>query len=395
MDRERPLHILMLAPQPCFEPRGTPFSVLGRLKTLSRLGHKVDLITYHLGDNMRLPGLTIYRIPHVPGVRQVPIGPSGTKALLDVFVFAKAWRMLRRHSYDLLHTHEEAAFFGIYLAKWFRVRHLYDMHSSLPQQLENFRYSRLRPLTRVFEWLEGKAVRHSDAVITIAPALAQHVRELGSDAPQMMIENVLLERTPEAVTADEVHSFKDFYRLNGHKIVLYAGTFEPYQGLDLLVESAVKVLQRRQDVVFLLMGGQPPQVKRYQQQVRERGLERFFRFTGMRPPEEVPCALSLSHVLASLRISGTNTPLKLYAYLQAGKPLVATNLPTHTQVLSSDAALLVEPTSDAFAEGILSVCADGDLACQIGQRARRWFDEHYSLQTFTEKTAEILRQAVR
>ncbi|MCH7624768.1 MAG: glycosyl transferase family 1, partial [Chloroflexi bacterium] len=49
------MKILMLAPQPFLEPRGTPFSVLGRLKALSQLGHKVDLVTYHLGSDVEIP----------------------------------------------------------------------------------------------------------------------------------------------------------------------------------------------------------------------------------------------------------------------------------------------------------------------------------------------------
>jgi len=49
------MKILMIAPQPFFEPRGTPFSVLGRLKAFSELGHEVDLVTYHVGQDVVIP----------------------------------------------------------------------------------------------------------------------------------------------------------------------------------------------------------------------------------------------------------------------------------------------------------------------------------------------------
>ena len=59
------MKILMIAPQPFFEPRGTPISVRQRLTGLTMLGHQVDLATYHLGEDVDLPGLTIYRTPSI------------------------------------------------------------------------------------------------------------------------------------------------------------------------------------------------------------------------------------------------------------------------------------------------------------------------------------------
>ena len=58
-------------------------------------------------------------------------------------------------------------------------------------------------------------------------------------------------------------------------------------------------------------------------------------------------------MLVSPRIAGTNTPLKLYAYLKTGKPIVATDLPTHTQVLTSQTALLAPPDPRAFGQALL------------------------------------------
>ena len=66
----------MLAPEPFFEPRGTPFSEYHRIKTLGELGHHVDLVTYPIGRNVELPNLRIFRGPRPPFVTRVPIGPS-------------------------------------------------------------------------------------------------------------------------------------------------------------------------------------------------------------------------------------------------------------------------------------------------------------------------------
>jgi hypothetical protein len=53
--------ILMIAPEPFFEPRGTPFSEYHRIRALAELGHTVDLVTYPFGRDVAITGLRIFR----------------------------------------------------------------------------------------------------------------------------------------------------------------------------------------------------------------------------------------------------------------------------------------------------------------------------------------------
>ncbi|MBN2357610.1 glycosyltransferase, partial [candidate division KSB1 bacterium] len=116
----RTLHILMIAPQPWFQPRGTPFSVLHRIKALTLLGHQVDLATYSIGQDVPMEGLRIFRARSIPLIKNVKIGPSAAKIFLDGALYLRARRLLRHQRYNLLHTHEEASFFGHHLAKKYR-----------------------------------------------------------------------------------------------------------------------------------------------------------------------------------------------------------------------------------------------------------------------------------
>jgi hypothetical protein len=185
----RSLSVLMVAPQPFFSPRGTPISVLQRLKALSELGYQVDLLTYPVGEDIKMDGLTIHRMPYAFS-RTVRVGPSLTKLLLDVCLFCQALLLLRRRRYDVIHSHEEAAYFGIILAKVFRTRHVYDMHSSLPHQLRNFSAWSWKPLCALAAFLERHTVKRSDAVITICPDLQRIALEIGGPRPPVLIENV-------------------------------------------------------------------------------------------------------------------------------------------------------------------------------------------------------------
>src|SRR4030088_263714 len=113
------MRILMIAPQPFFEPRGASFCVYQHIKALVAHGYKVDLVTYSFGKDVALPGLRIYRAPSVPFIQGVKPGFSPAKFPLDLLVFLAAlWRLyLRRYHY--IHTHEEAALMGILLAAIF------------------------------------------------------------------------------------------------------------------------------------------------------------------------------------------------------------------------------------------------------------------------------------
>jgi hypothetical protein len=127
------MRILMIAPEPFLEPRGTPFSVYYRIKALLSLGYQVDLVTYPIGKQVELPGLRVYRAPRLPFIDRVKIGPSLAKFPLDLCVFITAcWRLcVRRYRY--IHTHEEAGLMGAVLSILFGCKHLYDMHSELAE----------------------------------------------------------------------------------------------------------------------------------------------------------------------------------------------------------------------------------------------------------------------
>src|SRR5690348_2298086 len=59
--RYHTMRMLMIAPQPFFEPRGAPLCVNQHIQALLELGYEIDLITYPLGQNLSHPNLHIYR----------------------------------------------------------------------------------------------------------------------------------------------------------------------------------------------------------------------------------------------------------------------------------------------------------------------------------------------
>ena len=377
----------MIAPEPFFEPRGTPFSEYHRIRALLELGHTVDLVTYPFGTDVSLPGLRVFRCLRPPFIHEVSIGPSFAKVPLDAAIAATTMRLALRERYDVVHSHEEGSFIGVVVAWLLGVPHLYDMHSSLPQQLSNFAFSRSRVLRKFFSVMERFVIRRSRVVIVICPHLEETVRSIDSQVPVVLIENA-----PGSGDAPVRGSGLEVRRELGlaadTPVVLYTGTFEPYQGLDLLFDAARLVAATRPDVRFVLAGGRPEQVAAARVRVRDLGLADQVIFAGQRPADEIPRFLDAADVLVSPRSTGTNTPLKIYQYLRSGRPIVATRLLTHTQVLTDDVAILTAPTAEGFASGILSTIANPAHGRAIGEHARHLADTKYSYEAYLIKTRQ-------
>jgi glycosyltransferase involved in cell wall biosynthesis len=388
------MHILMIAPEPFFEPRGTPFSEFHRIRALTTLGHTVDLVTYPFGREVTMPGLQIIRCLRPPFMRRIGIGPSWKKVPLDAALALTATRVAFTRRYDAVHSHEEGGGIGVVLARLLRVPHLYDMHSSLPQQVANFGYGESTWLATALGWLERMMIRNSKVIIVICQALETTVRGVDADVPTVLIENAPGSgATPTSGAGASIRASLGLGE--GDPIVLYTGTFENYQGLDLLYAAMVPVTRVRPDARLVMVGGEPAQVEEARGRVRSLGLAPSVIFTGQRLADEIPAYLDAATVLASPRSTGTNTPLKIYQYLRSGRPIVATRLLTHTQVLSDEIAFLADPTPGAFSEAILAVLNDPARARDVGDRARQVAATRYSDEAFMAKTRSAIDQLVR
>lgn len=378
------MHILMIAPEPFFEPRGTPFSEFHRIRALTSLGHTVDLVTYPFGRDVEMPGLRIVRSLKPPFLSRVRIGPSWAKVPLDALLSLTAMRMALTRKYDAIHSHEEGGAIGIVLAALLRKPHLYDMHSSLPQQIANFGYGKATWLASLFGWVERLMIKRSRVVIVICEDLDDTVKALKLPVPTVLIENAAGSgAAPSAGTGLAVRQSLGLAATT--PIVLYTGTFEAYQGLDLLFDAMKIVVASHPGARLVMVGGEPAQVDAARQSVERRGLAAAVIFTGQRPAEEVPAYLDAATALVSPRSSGTNTPLKIYQYLRSGRPIVATRLRTHTQVLSDDVAILTPATAEGLAEGLVRAVTDPEAGA-MGQRARDLANTKYSDEAFVDKT---------
>lgn len=391
MSRQR---VLVIAPQPFFTPRGTPFSVYYRTLVMMESGAAIDLLTYGEGQDVSIPGVRIVRIPKIPGTTPVPVGPSFKKMVLDVFMVLWTVGLLIKNRYEVVHAHEESVFWCRALKPLFRFRLIYDMHSSLPQQLTNFEFSKSRLLINVFRWLEDSSLLAADAVITICPDLRDYAMSRGvSEQRHLLIENSIFDDVKLSEQAAQGRGSQPPRTIEtppGSKLVLYAGTFEPYQGLDILLGAFAIVVKRQPAAFLLVVGGTPEQVASMQELAVKLGITDRCLLPGRVHKTEALRLTALADVLVSPRRHGTNTPLKIYEQLASGKPLVATKIWSHTQVLNDDVCFLVDPEPAAMAEGILAALDDTARGVRAAANAKALYDREYARPVYERKIRRLL-----
>jgi glycosyltransferase involved in cell wall biosynthesis len=391
------MKVLVVAPQPFFSWRGTPFSVYYRTSVTCELGHEADILAYGQGMDVEIPGCRIVRVPAFRWLGAVKTGPSAFKLFLDIFMVIWTVGMLLRRRYDVVHAHEEAVFWCRWLKPIFRFRLIYDMHSSLPQQLHNFEFTKLRFVHWLFEKLETSAVRASDAVIAICPALSDYARTLTDDHHKiLLIENSIFEPVrvrdsgpkagPQAVDTGVMQALEDWLAARPpERVIAYAGTLETYQGIDKMIESFALVARQAPDAGLLIIGGQPHQVEACRRLVESLGIPGQVFLTGQLPQSEAQRLVGMAAACVSPRFSGDNTPLKIYQLMASGVPMIATRIESHTQVLNDEISTLTGVSTEELAAGMMEVLVEPARARAKAERARAWYEEYYSRPVYMNK----------
>ncbi len=370
------LSILLVSPQPFYTERGTPIAIRLLAETLIEQGHAVEMLCFHEGDDPNVRGLFIHRATPWPQVNRIGIGFSMKKLYCDAFLVCKLTALVLSRRYDVIHAGEEAIFPSIVLGRLKRLPVIYDMDSSLVDQLLDAKpaLKRLAPLLTGFERF---ALRNSHAVMTVCEALAEKARAC---APHQYI--AVIEDVPIAGDTAQpgVENLRD--RVQSDKpIALYVGNLAPYQGLDLLLES-ISLMDDATACKTVIIGGPADAVEHYRAKASSLKIDTHVDFLGARPLAHLNAYLSQADILLSPRLSGQNTPMKIYSYMHAGKAILATRIRSHEQALDESCADLVTPDARSLAQALEHLANEPARRTSLGQAAAKRVEERFSVNAF-------------
>ncbi len=384
----------MVIPQAFYSTRGTPLSAYHRIRELVERGHTVDVLTYPIGAEPPDLEVNVYRSRGPHFAKTIKAGPTKRKIWFDFLLSLSLVARLFRGKYDLVYTHEEAAFMLSFLGPMFRVPYIYDMHSSLPLQITDWKFSKRRSVIRLFEWIERRSVARAKAVVAISPAVEKAAHTADPDTPTVVLVNHFsietANKTLDGQAMRERHNISSSIPL-----FVYTGSFVELQALDLLLEAFVKVRAKIPDSHLLMVGGQPAELEFYKQMAVELGITEGLTIFESRPQYEMPAYLDAADVLVSPRTQGINPPGKLFSYLDSGRVMVATDCLVHNQLVSRDFAYLSDANAMSFADNMIESVTDPNKSMEKAAAAQAFIEEYCSPAARERAFEDLLRLVAR
>ena len=269
---------------------------------------------------------------------------------------------------------------------------IYDMQSSLPEQLEAHPWLGRTQVQKRLKAAESWLIERSDVIVCSA-GLKEHVR---SAVPSAEVHEWWFAPQPLDVDPEDVAALRSELQIPAQaKVVLYTGNFAAYQGVPLLLQAAVRAHRKTPEAVFVLVGGSRSEAPDCSAELAELERGGAIRIIGRQPRERMPRYIAVADVLVSPRQHGENVPLKIFDYLQAGKPIVATDIPTHRTLLDDDRALLANMSAHDLAACITMTLRDEAMAARLGAAARKWADENLGWESFKGRVSDLYHSAVQ
>jgi glycosyltransferase involved in cell wall biosynthesis len=181
--------------------------------------------------------------------------------------------------------------------------------------------------------------------------------------------------------------------LTRKRILVYLGVLTAYQGVDDLLEAWPTVVHAVPDAHLLLMGY--PNVERYGEVVRRRGLERSVTLTGRIDYREAPRYLALGDVAVSPKHASTEANGKLLLYMASGLPAVAYEGPVARELLGEAGRLVPLRDVDALADACATLLADPAERKRRGEALRERAVAQFGWPALGRQLVEVYRGAAR
>lgn len=357
----------MIAPTPYFSDRGCHVRIYEEARALTKLGHEVCIVTYHLGRDM--PGVRVVRTPSIPWYNKLEAGPSWHKPYLDILLLWKSLAAARSFRPHLIHAHlHEGTLIGAVLKLLLRIPLLFDYQGSLTGESLNHDFFHKRsPLMSLFKWIERFIDRRADAIITSSDQGRQELVNAWG-IPANTVSNLIDGVDTEVFRP---HTQSEVRRELGIaaevKLVVYLGLFNRYQGVDLLLDAISIVKSKCSDVRFLLMGFPDEE---YRKKAQMMGIDDVITFTGRVQYERAAFFLSAGDLAVSPKLAQTEANGKLFNYMACGLPTVAFDSHINREILGDTGIYVDYGNAAALADALIVSVSDSEGMLSFSKKVR-------------------------
>ena len=338
-------------------------------------------------------GWTFYRTPSAEQdglVAQMRL----TAARLD--------ELVREIKPDIIHPHSPVlnALPALWVGRKHNIPVVYEMRASWEDAAVDHGTTSEGSLRyRISRGLESFALRRADQVTTICEGLRKDIQSRGVPDERVTVIPNAVDVTTFTFGAEPDPALRTALGLDGKTVLGFAGSFYGYEGLDLLIDAAHKLLPAHPELRVLLVGG-GPQDANLKAQVARLGLSGRVIFTGRVPHAEVQRYYELIDVLAyprlPIRLTELVTPLKPLEAMAQGRMFVASDVGGHKELIrhGETGFLFRAGDVDALAKSIDNVLSRRDLWPAVRAEARRFVEVERTWATSVSRYREVYRRAL-
>ncbi|NDP38744.1 MAG: glycosyltransferase, exosortase A system-associated [Rhodoferax sp.] len=377
---------------------GYTFRTLSILREQRRLGwDTVHLTTPKQGPTAsfqeNVDGLTFFRTPSVAGAGLLTQMQLTAQRLGEVIRLTKP---------NVIHAHSPVlnALPSLWVGRRQRVPVVYEVRASWEDAAVDHGTTVEGSLRyRLSRALETFALRQADQITTICEGLRGDIAMRGiPDERITVIPNAVDASVFQfGVAADP--SLRRSLGLDGATVIGFAGSFYAYEGLDLLLEAARRMLPRHPDLRVLLVGGGPQEMQ-LKAQAAKAGLQDRVIFTGRVAHAEVQRYYELIDVLAyprlPIRLTELVTPLKPLEAMAQGRMFVASDVGGHRELIRhGETGFLFRAGDSATLEKALEdVLAQREMWPLIRLQARRFVELERTWSGSVARYREVYQRAL-
>jgi glycosyltransferase involved in cell wall biosynthesis len=297
---------------------------------------------------------------------------------------------------DLLYErHGYLGYGGLFAARRLGVPHVLELNGNIVKEVDEIGVPMSRVQRGIGRSITARTLRETDHVVVVSDALRAAVTgSMGIAADK--VSTVLNGVDFDLFAAPRDRSAVcERFGIRARQVVVFTGSFQPWHGVELLVEAFGLVRQSFPDVHLMLVGDGVGR-SAVERALESSGFQGSVSLLGKLEQVDVADILSVADVLVApypfLHSDIVGTPLKLLEYMAAGRPVVASTAPIHEIVRDGVTGLRIAPADPrALADGIGRVLASPPLAESLGAHAREAARD-YSWTAVVERLCKLFAQ---
>jgi glycosyltransferase involved in cell wall biosynthesis len=375
--------------------KGSVVHVRETVNGLQKLGHRIGLIAR---SRKNFDGCDHFYNLHPGGLKRQP-----SYIISSVFLFFYLLKLLP--DYDVVYVRE---FYSVIIALFprlfFRRKLVFEMNGIAHEEQRLKGHSLFNRISAsAIQKVENMAARCSDRIVSVTPQIASYLIQKYS------CQRDKIEIVGNGVNGKRFYPIQDKTLLSEWRrrwgidpedtVILFVGNLALWQGVDILVEAAARLLPGNDRLKFLIVGDGVLKTSLIKK-VSETRLEKAFIFTGMVDHNEIPFFINIADICVAPFISARNrktglSPLKVYEYMACGKPVISSRIWSLEWIEEEGAGCLVEPGDVISLEkALLELQKEPRKRIVMGRKGLQIVREKFDWESGAKKIEKIIEELV-